>query len=426
MQFNNLVETIDEICQEKNLSKESVLEAIEKALATAYRKDFGNKNQNIQVKLNITSGQMEVFDLKIVVEDLPAEVEVVEDEKPTDKRNIEDETDTKDEEKRRFNPRKEITIFEAKKINKKIKIGDEIKTDLSIPSDFGRVAAQSAKQVIIQKLREAERSVLLEEFKEKQGKILSGIIQRKERGTLFIDLGKITAVIPFQEQVEGENYQPGQRIKIYIVEVRETNRGPEVIGSRARAEFLKEIFKSEIPEIANGIVEIKAIAREAGLRAKVAVSTKEKGVDPIGTCIGQRGSRIQTIITEIGGEKIDIIEHSDSPAQFITSALSPAKVASVKISDEKNKIAKVNVKQDQLSLAIGRSGQNVRLAAKLTGWRIEVDKEEETESNVESNKEVEKNQIIEEKNEEKETQEEKPEIKKKKIIKNKKTNKKEK
>lgn len=389
MQLNNLVETIDEICREKGLSKESVLEAIEKALATAYRKDFGTKNQNIQVKLELSSGQMEIFDLKTVVEDLPEEVEVEEDD--DDRRGKRDEEEKEDDGKRRFNPKKEITISEAKKINKKLKIGQEIKTNLPVPSDFGRVAAQSAKQVIIQKLREAERSVLLEEYRGKQDKILSGIIQRKERGNLLVDLGKITALVPFNEQVEGEDYQSGQRIKIYIVEVQETGRGPEIIGSRAHPNFLREIFKSEIPEVANGIVEIKAIAREAGFRAKVAVVANEKGVDPIGTCIGQRGSRIQTIIAEIGGEKIDIIEYSDSPAKFIVSALSPAKIASIKIVDEENKIARVRVKPDQLSLAIGRSGQNVRLAAKLTGWRIEVDRteDEENKENKEENKPVE-------------------------------------
>lgn len=380
MLLNNLVETIDEICREKGLSKESVLEAIEKALATAYRKDFGVKNQNIQVKLDLVSGQMEIFDLKTVVEDLPEEVEVEEDDQDDNRRNKYnkyEEEKIEDDGKRRFNPKKEITISEAKTTKKKVKIGDEIRTDLAVPSDFGRVAAQSAKQVIIQKLREAERGVLLEEYRGKQDQILSGIIQRKEHGNLLIDLGKITALVPFNEQVEGEDYQSGQRIKIYIVEVRETNRGPEIIASRSHPNFLREIFKSEIPEVANGIVEIKAIAREAGARSKVAVMTNEKGVDPIGTCIGQRGSRIQTIIAEIGGEKIDIIEYSDSPAKFIVSALSPAKIASIKIVDEENKIARVKVKPDQLSLAIGRSGQNVRLAARLTGWRIEVDREED-------------------------------------------------
>ena len=396
MQLNNLVETIDEICREKGLSKESVLEAIEKALATAYRKDFGIKNQNIQVKLDLVSGKMEIFDLKTVVEDLPEEVEVEEDDQDDNRKNKYQEEKIEDDGKRRFNPKKEITISEAKIIKKKVKIGDEIRTDLAEPSDFGRVAAQSAKQVIIQKLREAERSVLLEEYRGKKDQILSGIIQRKEHGNLLIDLGKITALVPFNEQVVGEDYQSGQRIKIYIIEVRETSRGPEIIASRSHPNFLREIFKSEIPEVANGIVEIKAIAREAGARSKVAVMTNEKGVDPIGTCIGQRGSRIQTIIVEIGGEKIDIIEYSELPAKFIVSALSPAKIASIKIVDEENKIARVNVKPDQLSLAIGRSGQNVRLAARLTGWRIEIDREEdEVKEEKKELEEIEKKEVVE-------------------------------
>lgn len=372
MELNNLIKTIDEVCQEKNLSKESVLEAIEKAVATAYRKDFGNKNQNIQAKLDLVSGKIEIFDLKTVVEDPPLKEEI---EEEIEEREAEEE----EGEKKRFNPRKEIGISEAKKIKKKVKIGDEIKTKLPVPSDFGRVAAQAAKQVIIQKLREAEKNVLLKEYKDKEGTILTGIVQRKERGNVLIDLGKTTAVIPFHEQVEGENYLPGQRIKVYIVEVKETSRGPEIIASRSHPLFLKEIFKSEIPEIANGIVEIKAIAREAGARSKVAVATSEKNVDPIGTCIGQRGLRIQTIIAEIGGEKIDIVEYSDNPIKFIINALSPAKIASIKIIDEENKIAHLKVKPDQLSLAIGKAGQNVRLAAKLTGWKIEIEKEEEAE-----------------------------------------------
>jgi len=367
MQLNNLITTINEICQEKNLSKEKVLEAIEQALATAYRKDFGNKNQNIKVKLDLKTGEIEVFDEKIVVEDSKA-------------KELEKEEKEKEEKEKKFNPKKEIILSEAKKIKKNVKIGEEIRIKLPVPSDFGRVAAQSAKQVIIQRLREAERDVLYEEYKEKEGKVITGIVQRREKGNVLIDLGKITGILPFHEQIEGEKYLPGERLKVYVLEVKQVPRGPEIIVSRAHPEIIREIFKSEIPEIANGIVEIKSIAREAGSRTKVAVYTKEKGVDPIGTCIGQRGSRIQTIINEIGGERIDIVEYSDNPTRFITNALSPAKISSVKISDEKEKIAQVKVKPDQLSLTIGKAGQNVRLAAKLTGWKIEVEKEEEKEN----------------------------------------------
>ncbi len=363
MQLNNLISIIDEVCQEKNLSKEKVLEAIEAALATAYRKDFGSKDQNIKVKLDLKTGQIEVFDLKTIVEDLPEESDNKKKKKLV-------------EERRRFNPKKEITLSEARKIKKDAKVGDEIKFKLPIPTGFGRVAAQAAKQVIIQKLREAERDILYQEFKEKEGMVISGIIQRKERKNVLIDLGKITAILPYYEQIKKEEYLPGQKIKVYVLEVKQVPRGPEIVVSRSRPEILKELFKSEIPEVANKIVEIKAIAREPGVRSKVAVETKEKGIDPVGTCIGTRGSRIQTIIAEIGGEKIDIIEYSENPTKFISNALLPAKVSSVKIIDEEKKIALVKVKPDQLSLAVGRGGQNVRLASILTGWKIEIEKEE--------------------------------------------------
>lgn len=378
MQLNNLGPLIKEISQEKNLSQEKILEAIEQALATAYRRDFGEKTQNIKVKIDLKTGQLEIFDLKTVVKNLPAK----EIKKIKEAEKIED----LEEKKIKFNPRKEIPLAEAKKIKKGVKVGDEIKTNLPIPLGFGRVAAQAAKQVITQKLREAEKEVIYQEFKEKEGKVMAGIVQRRERGNVLIDLEKATAILPLHEQMEREKYTPGQRIKIYILEVRESPHGPEIIVSHIHPEILRELFKSEIPEIANGTVEIKAIAREAGLRAKVAVVAKEKGIDPVGTCIGQRGSRIQTIITEIGGEKIDIVEYMESPAKFIINALSPAKISSIKIINKENKIAQVKVKPDQLSLAIGKNGQNVRLASKLTGWRIEIEKEEEVEKTTTNNK----------------------------------------
>jgi N utilization substance protein A len=357
MQFklNNLLPIIEEICREKNLSKEMVLKAIESALATAYRKDFGNKQQNIKVNLDLNTGEIEVFDVKTVVDDSLF--------------------DSKKEGKR-FNPKKEITLSEAKKIKKDAQVGEEIKIPLPLPTGFGRVAAQAAKQVITQKLREAEKEVIYQEFKEKEGKIVSGIIQRRERGKVLIDLGKVSAVLPSSHQIKKEEYLPGQRIKVYVLEVKQVPGGPEVIVSRTHPEIIRELFKLEIPEVANNIVEIKAIAREAGVRSKVAVESKEKGVDPVGTCIGTRGSRIQTIIAEIGGEKIDIIEYSDDLTKFISNALSPAKVSSVEIVDEKKKIAKVKVKPDQFSLALGKGGQNIKLASILTGWKIEIEKEE--------------------------------------------------
>ena len=234
------------------------------------------------------------------------------------------------------------------------------------------MAAQTAKQVIIQRLREAERDVLYKEFKEKEGQVMTGIIQRREGRLVLIDLGASTAIIPPDQQIETENYNSGQRYRVYISEVRETSKGPEIIASRTHPEIVRQLFSVEVPEIAANTVEIKGLAREAGSRSKVAVATDDESIDPIGSCVGQRGTRIQTIITELGGEKLDIIHYNDDPAKFITNALSPAKVVAVE-TNEKERTAKVKVKPDQLSLAIGKAGQNVRLAAKLTGWKIDIE-----------------------------------------------------
>lgn len=394
MQLVNLMPAIEEICREKNVPKEKVIEAIESALATAYRRDFGQKHQNIKVELDLKIGQFKVFDIKTVVEDLKEEssfTEATEGEKKEKK----EELAIIEEEEKKFNPKKEITLAEAKKIKKNAKINDEIKTKLEIPFSFGRVAAQAAKQVIIQKLREAEKEVLYQEFKDKEGKIVSGIIQRKERDNIYVDLEKITVFLPYTEQIKGEKYLPGQRIKVYILKVRKGIRGPEVIVSHSHPEILVELFKTEIPEIANNVVEIKAIAREAGGRSKVAVWTAEKEIDPIGSCIGQRGSRIQTIIAELGGEKIDIIEYTDNPVKFVINSLAPAKISEAKIIDEEKRIILVKVKHNQISLAIGRQGQNVRLASQLTGWKIEIEREteSETEKKEEKNDENKKQKI---------------------------------
>lgn len=384
--MNTILSAIEEICREKKLSKEQVLEAIEQALASAYRKDFGNKMQNLKVEFDPETGKMKVFDEKTVVEDLPEELESEKEE---------EEEPEEETEKRRFNPKTEIQISEAKKTKKKAKVGDIIKTPLEIPADFGRIAAQTAKQVIVQKLREAERETIYEKYKEQEGKVINGIVQGRERQVLLIDLGEISAVLPLSEQIKEERYFPDQKIKVYVVSVNKTPKGPEIIVSRRHAEVLKELFKLEIPEIANGTVEIKAIAREAGARSKVAVWTKEDSIDPVGACIGQRGVRIQTVIAEIGGEKIDIIEYDENPEKFIINALAPAKISSLKI-NEKERVALAKVKDNQLSLAIGRSGQNVRLAAKLTGWKIDIqeDKEEKTEEKETKGKEEEKSSSV--------------------------------
>jgi len=374
--MNTILSAIEEICQEKKLSKEQVLEAIEQALASAYRKDFGNKLQNLKVIFEPESGQMKVFDEKIVVEDF-----VEEEEK---------EQDTEDQEdKKRFNPKTDIQLSEAKKRKKKTKIGDVIKQELEIPAEFGRIAAQTAKQVIVQRLREAERESIYEKYKEQEGTIINGVVQRQERQSILIDLQDTTAILPLSEQIREERYHPDQKIKFYVLSVNKVTKGPEIILSRRHPEILKELFKLEIPEVANNTVEIKVIAREAGSRSKVAVWTKEESIDPIGACIGQKGVRIQTIINEIGGEKIDIIEYSEDPEKFIINSLSPAKVASLKL-NKKDNSALVKVKKGQLSLAIGRDGQNVRLAAKLSGWRIDVQEQTEEDETKETKKEKER------------------------------------
>ncbi|MDP2830600.1 MAG: transcription termination factor NusA, partial [bacterium] len=281
---------------------------------------------------------------------------------------------------------------------------------LSVPDAYGRMAAQTAKQVIIQKLREAEREMIFNEFKEKEHEVVAGVIQRHEGRIVLVDLGKAVGILPNDEQIRGEQYNPGQRIKVFIKEVNITSRGPEIILSRTSDEILKKVFYLEIPEISNGLVEIKSVAREAGSRSKVAVSATSENVDPIGSCVGQRGARIQTIISELGGEKIDIIEYNENLAKFIANALSPAKTISVDI-DEKNKKATVKVAEDQLSLAIGRDGQNVRLAARLTGWRIDIigEKADKVEAVPESAGDK---KIEEEKKEEKPQAEDEPKKKK--------------
>lgn len=271
----------------------------------------------------------------------------------------------------RFNPKTEITLSEAKKIKKDVKEGEVIRTELFPPAAYGRMAAQTAKQVIIQRLREAERDTIYKEFKDKEGEVINGTVQRIEGRMVLIDLGHATALLPPSEQIPHERYNPGQRLKFFVISVNTTPRGPEIILSRSHPDMVKKLFSLEVPEIGNGSVEIKSIAREAGSRTKIAVATSQKNIDPVGSCVGQRGSRVQTIISEIGGEKIDIIEWDNDPVKFIINSLSPAKVLSVKL-NEAEKIAVAEVKDDQLSLAIGKSGQNVRLSAKLSGWKIDI------------------------------------------------------
>ncbi|MBU3925885.1 transcription termination factor NusA [Patescibacteria group bacterium] len=360
MDLKALQSALEQLEEEKNISREKILEAIQDALAAAYKKDCGKKGQIVRAVFDMTTGETSFSQIKIVVDESML--------KP------EDETETSDvnePKKVRFNPEHHIMIEEAKKIKKTVKPGDEIVFPLESKKDYGRIAAQTAKQVIIQKIKEAERESTFEEFKTKQGQIITGIVQRIENNNVFVDLGRITAILPRDEQIRGERYRISERVKAVVFLVEESSRGIGVFLSRSHPKFISELFRLEVPEIGNGIVEIKSIAREAGSRSKIAVISNENGVDPVGSCVGQKGTRINTIIAELGGEKIDVIQWSENPEEFISHSLSPAKILEVE-TNEKIREAKVMVDDDQLSLAIGKGGQNVRLAVKLTGWKLDI------------------------------------------------------
>ncbi|MFA5318620.1 MAG: transcription termination factor NusA [Patescibacteria group bacterium] len=490
MATNEIAAAARAICEEKGISMEAVIEAIESALAAAYRKDYGEKNQNIKVEFDLETAKSNIYDEKTVVEDMPEDEETEDgeitgegeekradedskkvtsnksqvtsnnDDKDDDEeskkvkkqkskddgdqtkknkkleiKEIGDATAEEDEEEvRRFNPRTEIQISDAKQIKKSYKVGDIIKTELKTPEDYGRMAAQTAKQVIIQRIREVERTNMFDEFKDKEKEVLAGVIQRREGRVILVDLGRTNGILTPEGQVPGERYESGQRIKVYVEEVRSGAKGPEIILSRTSVEIVKKIFLSEIPEISNGLVEIKAVSREAGSRSKIAVHATEENVDPIGSCVGQRGARISTIISELGGEKIDIIEYSEDAGEFIANALSPAKVVNVKINED-SKSAVANVASDQLSLAIGKGGQNVRLAARLTGWKIDVkesktsNKEQETSNKTTTDDETEEIKKVENEKSKVEsttTDDEIEKLKTKKIVDDKKTGKKKK
>ncbi|OGF25635.1 transcription termination factor NusA [Candidatus Falkowbacteria bacterium RIFOXYB2_FULL_47_14] len=382
--MSDLTNAIKQVCEEKGLSYDAVIVTIESALAAAYRKDFGQKNQNIKVEFNEDIAKSKVYDVKTVVEDMPEEPEPSAEEaegevEPKNEAAEEIKEDpgigngeaVPEEEIRKFNPKTEIQLSDAKLLKKTAKVGDEIKTRLEVPDSYGRMAAQTAKQVIIQRLREAEREMVFNDFKEKEHEVVSGVVQRREGKIVLVDLGKSVGIIPPEEQIPGEIYRPGERVKVYVKEVGLRPKGPEIILSRTSEEILRKVFYLEIPEISNSLIELKGVAREAGFRSKVAVWTDSDNVDPIGSCVGQRGARIQTIISELGGEKVDIIEYDDDPIKYIANALSPAKIVSIDL-NEKERKATVSVAADQLSLAIGKGGQNARLAAKLTGWKIDI------------------------------------------------------
>ena len=359
---------IAQIAEEKGISTEKVLETIEMAIAAAYKKDYGKKGQIIKAKLDPESGAVSFKLVKQVVDEkmLYSEEEL---EKMKEKPPLGEEEEKK-EKKVRFNPERHIMLKEAKKINPKLKVGEELEISLEAKEDYGRIAAQTAKQVILQRIREAEKESIFSEYKSKEGEIISGIVQRIEGRNVFLDIGKTLGILPREEQVPGEFYRPGQRLKVFLLKVEETPKGPAIILSRAYPKLISKLFELEVPEVSSGQVKIMSIAREPGSRSKIAVSTDVEGIDPIGSMVGQKGTRVMAVINELAGEKIDIIEYSPKAEEYIANSLSPAKALEVKILP-KNK-AQVIVPEDQLSLAIGKEGQNVRLAAKLTGWKIDV------------------------------------------------------
>ena len=366
---------IAQIAEEKGISPEKIWETIESAIAAAYKKEYGKKGQVIKCKLDHQSGELQFWQIKsVVTKSIIYTEEELEKLKEKKEKNIEAEVSLaktgEGEEKIRFNTEKHIMLEEAKKIKPKIKAGEDLEILLEPKGDYGRIAAQTAKQVILQKIREAERESILAEYKTKEGEIISGIVQRIEGRNIFLDIGKTLGILTREEQVPGEFYRPGQRLRLFLIKVEEGPKGPVIFLSRAYPRLVSKLFELEVPEISAGQVEIKSIAREPGSRTKIAVASKVEGVDPIGSAVGQRGTRVQAVINELGGEKIDIIEYSEEPEIYITNSLSPAKVLEVRI-EPKNKALAI-VAEDQLSLAIGKDGQNVRLAAKLTGWKIDV------------------------------------------------------
>ena len=416
MNLKDFSSAIAQIAEEKGIPPEKVIESIETAIAAAYKKEYGEKGQIIRAKLDPKTGKVEFWQVKTVV----SKDMIYTEEELKQLREKREKGEEIKEKKIRFNPARHILLEEAKKIEKDIKAGEELKIPLESKENFGRIAAQTAKQVILQKIREAEREMILKEYKSKEGEIISGIIQRVEGRNVFVDLGRTVGILPKEEQVRGEFYKPGLRLKFYVLRVEETPKGPTVILSRAYPKFVSKLFELEVPEISQKQVVIRSIAREPGSRTKIAVSSEEEGIDPIGSTVGQRGTRVMAVINELGGEKVDIIEYSEKPEEFIANALSPAKVIEVRI-EPKNKAVCI-VPSDQLSLAIGKDGQNVRLAAKLTGWKIDVkpseegeakeEPEEEKKEGTEEEKEAEEKSMKEEENEKEEKEVEKEENKK--------------
>jgi len=378
---------IGALAEEKGIDKAQVHATVEAAIAAAYKKEYGKRGQNIRAEMDAISGAMKFYLVKDVVDESTREFVEISDEQdheedesykksndgPQEEKDaVEEEDEVK---KPRFNTERDITLEEALVRDSAVQLGDTIEEDLPTETEFGRVAAQTAKQVIIQRIREVERDAMYKEYKEKEGEIVNGTVQRIEGRTVFVDLGKSVAVLFPREQVRDENYSVGQRIKVYIESVEVDTRGPGIKLSRVHPEMVRSLFEMEVPEIFSGVVEIKSISREAGSRSKIAVWTDDEDIDPVGSCVGQKGMRVNTVIDALGGEKIDIIEWDENEEAFIAAALSPATVLSVELNEE-TKHARVSVPDDQLSLAIGKHGQNVRLAVKLTGWNLDVESEE--------------------------------------------------
>lgn len=346
-----LLEAVEALVKIKKVDRNMVFDALEMVLLTAYKKESGS-NAKASVSLNRETGEYKIYEEKTVVDEIHEDSE---------------------------NAINEITVEEAKKIDRSYEAGDMLRIDVT-PKNFGRVAAQAAKQVMIQKLREAERGSIYDEFSGREGDVITGVVKWNESRTIFVDLGRVEGILPFAEQIEGEEFQPNDKIKCYVLEVRKTTKGPEIILSRTHPGLLKRLFELEVPEIYSGTVEIKSVVREAGSRSKIAVYAMDPAVDPVGACVGPKGQRVQNIVNELHDEKIDIVRWDEDPAIYIANALSPAKVVSVSVWEEE-KSSYVIVPDYQLSLAIGKAGQNARLAAKLTNWKIDI--KSETQANEE-------------------------------------------
>ncbi len=347
----DFISAVQELGKEKGIDVDMLFTAVEEALVAGYKKNYGS-NQNVKVDLNRSSGEIHVYAQRVVVEG------------PTEEFG-------------------EISLEDARAIDERYELEDIVEVEVT-PRDFGRIAAQNAKQVVVQRIREAERGMVYERFSGREQDIVTGIVQRMEAGNVYIDLGKVEAVLTPKEQIPNEKYQYHDRLKTYIVEVKRTSKGPQIVVSRTHPGLLKRLFELEVPEIHDGVVEIKSVSREPGMRSKISVCTNDPNIDPVGTCVGQKGTRVQNIVNELRGEKIDIVKYSEDPAQYVANALSPAKVVYTEINEEE-KICRVVVPDYQLSLAIGKEGQNARLAAKLTNWKIDIKSESQAAEEAEEN-----------------------------------------